>query len=87
MSIYRKDGSATHPRPLTVTEERIVQAMRSLAQEGFYFVGREYIRQRIVSEFPSSSNIFGALEDLERDKIVAFDIGMNGYHLVGVIYA
>lgn len=87
MSIYRKDGTATHPRPLTITEERIVQAMRSLAQEGFYFVGREYIRQRIVSEFPSTGNIFGSLEDLERDKIVAFDPAMDGYHLVGVIHA
>ena len=87
MSIYHKDGSATHPRPLTQTEERIIQVMRSAAASGLRFLGREHIRHRIVSEFPSTSNIFGALEDLERDKIIAFHAGMDGYHLVGVIYA
>lgn len=86
MSIYRKDGSATHPRPLTVTEERIIQVMRSAAASGAYLIHREHLRQAVANRFPGTGGIFGALEDMERDKIVASDA--NGfYHLVGVIYA
>lgn len=73
-------------RPLTLTEERIIQVMRSAAASGAYLLHREHLRQEVGRRFPGTSNIFGALEDLERDGVLGVDA--NGfYHLVGVIHA
>jgi hypothetical protein len=73
------------PRPLTQTEERIIDLMRSAAASGCFLLHRDNIRHEISKQFPGTSNIFGALEDLEQDKIVGRD-ERGWYHLVGVMF-
>ena len=72
-------------RPLTITEERIIELMRSAAAAGTFLLLRDSIRQHVCAHHPGTGGIFGALENLERDGIIGRD-ARGWYHLVGVIH-